>query len=553
MNSRAHPEETQLRLGLRGSMADLEGPYGLGRLTCADGGAARASLPSLACAVAAPPDGRRRRVCAGLPSLACAVAAPRRCGKKVSLLRLELRIAAVAFAAFGSCGQAPSRPPSATSRPAPIAVAEAARARDGRRLDGAVVYGIVPPLFGSPPLRAVTKALADLADLGVDVLWLSPVFESPRDDYGYAVTDYAHVRRAYGTAEDLHELVDEAHRQGMRVVLDFVPNHTSSEHPYFVDAEAHGQASPYFGFYARGADLKPTHDFDWINLPKLDYGNERVRRWMVGTTTRWIRDFRLDGFRMDAAWAVRDRAPALWMRWNAAIRREAPGALLVAEASARDPDYFAEGFDLAYDWAERPGAWAWQGLFEQPEHIPEGVWRDLGRAAGPTLRFLNNNDTGARFVTRHGADMTRVASAMLLTLPGVPCVFTGDERGAEYDPYSARVPFGAGSHPELRTWYRTFIALRHSHPALYRGEILPVSATGAPKVFAFVRRDLESGEVMLVALNFDAHPARVTLGLPPPAQGAAFADCLEGHAWRATAGASTLELPGWGVAVARAE
>jgi glycosidase len=426
---------------------------------------------------------------------------------------------------------------------------------DTGRLQAAVVYGVVPPLFGSPPLQAVADALPELEDLGVDVLWLSPIFEAPDDDYGYAVTDYSTVRRTYGKSDDLRRLVEEAHRRRMRVLLDFVPNHTSSKHPYFVDAEARGRASPYFAFYARDAADRPTHYFDWSWLPNLDYGREDVRRWMIDTTTRRIRDSQVDGFRMDVAWGVRQRAPGLWARWTGEIRRAAPGAILIAEASARDPSFLEEGFDAAYDWTEQVGTWAWQGLFDEPESLPGRVWNDVRAGpAGRTLRFLNNNDTGERFVSRHGPGMTRVASAMMLTIPGVPCLFTGDERGAEYDPYGTHAPLDAGSYPELRAWYRSLIALRHAHPSLYRGDMLPVAAEGAPHVFAYARRDGASGEVVLVALNFDAQPAHPILALPGELSGHARLDPMLGEgSWETRHGLLRADLPGWGVLLARME
>ncbi len=101
-------------------------------------------------------------------------------------------------------------------------------------------------------LKAITNRLDYLADLGVNALWLAPINVSPPDDYGYAVVDYFEPRHSYGTKEDFHRIVQEAHTHRMRVLMDFVPNHSSDQHPYYQDALKNKQNSPYWDFYDRG-------------------------------------------------------------------------------------------------------------------------------------------------------------------------------------------------------------------------------------------------------------------------------------------------------------
>ena len=165
-----------------------------------------------------------------------------------------------------------------------VAEASVRVVRDGARLvvrDGAarraeaadlgVVYGVHPPLYGTPGLRAVTRELVSLAELGVDVVWLSPPYAAPPGDFGYAVTDPFRLREEAGSEADLRALVEEGHRLGLRVVLDFVPNHTSDRHPWFLEAAASGPATHAYRFHERDAEGRPTHYFDWRNLPNLDY------------------------------------------------------------------------------------------------------------------------------------------------------------------------------------------------------------------------------------------------------------------------------------------
>src|SRR3954451_17652814 len=112
----------------------------------------------------------------------------------------------------------------------------------------AIVYGVIPPRFGSPPLQAVTGRLAYLAGLGVNAVWLSPIAACPPGDFGYAVVDELAVRPDYGDEDDLRTLVRCAHAEGIRVLLDLVPNHTSHLHPFFTDA-AQGPDSRHYDWY----------------------------------------------------------------------------------------------------------------------------------------------------------------------------------------------------------------------------------------------------------------------------------------------------------------
>jgi cyclomaltodextrinase / maltogenic alpha-amylase / neopullulanase len=428
-------------------------------------------------------------------------------------------------------------------------------------IDEAIVYGVVLGLSGNPPLEAVRQSLPELADLGVNVLWLSPIFESPPADFGYAVTDYFVVRPAYGTEGDLEALLAEAHRLGMRVLLDFVPNHTSSRHRYFEEAAALGARSRYFDFYARGRSGEPTHYFDWLDLPNLNYDSGEVRQWMFQATDHWLRRFRIDGFRVDAAWGIRQRAPDFLGRWVDEVRRINPDTLLIAEASARDPFYFESGFDAAYDWTEEVGKWAWEGLFDHPDTLAQRLEQELSASeagvaevtpAPRVLRFLDNNDTGERFLSRHGHGVTRAASALLLTLPGLPCLFSGEETGAEYEPYRASGPIAPGGDADLRAWYRTLVWLRRSHPSLYRGERVPVATSPGSRVISYVRHDAASGEAVLVALNFDGNAKRARLELPAEfASAAPLDDLLIDKTYGAVRGVVRIDLPAWGVTVAR--
>lgn len=422
-------------------------------------------------------------------------------------------------------------------------------------IDRSVAYGVLPPLFGRAGLPDVTAALDSLHDLGVDVLWLSPIFEAPPGDFGYAVTNFERVRSDYGTEADLATLVREAHRRDMRILLDLAANHTSAQHPWFVDAAARGKESPYYAYYARDAAGEATHYFDWTHLPNLDYEDPRVASYMRETARDWLVRVSIDGYRIDAAWGIRQRSPEYWPRFNADLRAARPDVFLLAEASARDPYYVTHGFDAAYDWTTELGVHAWKGVFDSTPGIAKrlhaAVLETQRSTPKPqrTWRFLNNNDTAERFITRHGEGMTRVATAALLTLPGIPCLYSFDEVGAEFLPYSELQPITT-DRPELRAFHRRWIALRRSHAALSGAGFTPlhVGEPGQPADDAYVYLRRDATKTLLIALNFSAEPTTLQLSLPPAAWNATRARDLGNPGARALAvesGRLTVQLGPW--------
>jgi cyclomaltodextrinase / maltogenic alpha-amylase / neopullulanase len=386
-------------------------------------------------------------------------------------------------------------------------------------VERAVVYGVVPAKFGDAGFRSVGAQLDDLADLGIDALWLPPLHPTPPGDFGYAVMDYFGVRADYGTEEDFRALIHAAHARSIRVLMDFVPNHTSAEHPWFRDALARGPASPTYAFYDRDPSGAPTHYFDWTHLPNLNYDHPEVRRTMLDAFASWVRGFDVDGFRVDAAWGVKQRRPDFWPVWRQELKRLKPGLLLLAEASARDPYYPANGFDAAYDWTDELGHWAWEEAFADgadPARITAGLRAALvAGTGGLVFRFLNNNDTGERFVARHGPALTRVAAALLLTLPGLPCLYTGDEIGAAYHPYRDPAPLDWDADPHrLRPYYRSLIELRRRLPSLHSRAWTLLDAEPAARVLAYARGGGGADPPALVLLNFGGEPVVARVAIP---------------------------------------
>ena len=381
-------------------------------------------------------------------------------------------------------------------------------------IDSAVIYAPIPQLWGNGGPKAVQRELPYLKKLGVDALWLWPPTSLRAAGEEYAITDYFEVDPSWGPESALKEMIDEAHKLGLYVLVDFVPNHMSSESPYFKDAEARGHLSPYWDFFDRKGG-EPTHYFDWDHLPNLNYKNPEVRTMIMEAMAHWVRDIGVDGFRVDVAWGVKRRRPSFWPDWRREMKRINPDLLLLAEASAVDPYYFSHGFDIAYDWTTELGDWAWGSAFEFPQEagaLLSSAITNGGKGYSKDaliLRFLNNNDTGVRFVDQHGPEVTRVAATLQFTLPGVLAMFAGDEIGASYEPYSNLTPIPWRDKHDLRPLYQRLIELKHGTPALNSRDV-DVLTVDTGSALAFVRPAVAGGDPILVVLNFGSK-ARVEI------------------------------------------
>nr|WP_246211298.1 alpha-amylase family glycosyl hydrolase [Phytoactinopolyspora alkaliphila] len=421
-----------------------------------------------------------------------------------------------------------------------------------RWIRDALVYGVLPARFGEPPLKSTIARLDYLSDLGVNTLWIAPATATIPRHAGYDVVDYFSIREDYGTEEDFRELVVQAHSRGMRVLMDVVPNHTSELHRYYQDALGRGRRSVHWHLYHRDRSGNATHYFDWVHLPNLDFGNPEVRTFVTEALSFWIREYDVDGYRVDAAWGIKERGPDFWPQLRRELKRIKPDVFLLAEASARDPYYAGNGFDAAYDWNHDLGHWAWEDVWVSPDGLVERLHAALtnngsGYPAGSLVfRFLNNNDTGERFVVRHGPGLTRVAAALMVTVPGIPGAYTGDEIGADYHPYAGTQPLGWDDDPfRLRAYYTGLFRLRQELQNLRTGGFARLEAEPQDKVYAYLRWSDDAVPVAVV-LNWHDEPVRANVTLPsrfPP--GTEVTDRLHGGRFTASDGVLMVDLPAY--------
>ena len=352
-----------------------------------------------------------------------------------------------------------------------------------------VIYQIYPRSFadgdgdGVGDLPGITARLGYVAGLGVDAVWLSPVFRSPMADFGYDISDYRDVDPLFGTLADLDDLVAEAHARGLRVILDLVPNHTSDEHPWFVESRS-SRDNPKRDWYVwrdpRPDGSEPNnwpsffggsaweldeasgqyylHLFD-VGQPDLNWRNPAVREAMYDVMRFWL-DRGIDGFRIDVLWLLvkdeqfADSPPVGPPEHELDVsRHDHPGfedrpethevvremrrlvdaydeRVLIGEIYLpleRLVRYYGEQLDgvhLPFNFGLVTGAGfgaaTIRRLIEAYEAaLPEGAWPNW---------VLGNHDI-SRIATRGGPGSVRVAQMLLLTLRGTPTCYYGDELG----------------------------------------------------------------------------------------------------------------------------
>jgi alpha-amylase len=453
----------------------------------------------------------------------------------------------------------------------------ASQASDWRR--GAVCYEVFVRSFydsdgdGVGDLNGLTQKLDYIndgapsaqRDLGARCIWLMPVAASP-SYHGYDATNYYRVDPEYGTNDDFKRFVREAHRRGIRVLVDMVLNHASNEHPYFKDASLN-PASPYRDWF-RWSAAKPEskgpwgqeawhrspvrdeyyYGVFWSGMPDLNYDNPAVREEAKKIATFWLRELGVDGFRLDAIpYLVEEGnrlagAPgthAFLREYAAHIRRVAPNAFTVGEVwdsvGAMLP-YYPDQLDAHFSFessdaiiaAVRTGSAKnlYRSFLRLQDTLPGDRWSP----------FLRNHDQ-TRTLTELGGDVARakLAATLLLTLPGLPFIYYGEEIGMtgnkpdprlrtpmhwrrgpaagfttgvpweplQPDSMTANVEAQEADPRSLLNLHRRLIHLRAENPALGAGELIPLTAS-SDAVAAHLRRDGE--RLVLVVANLGATP-----------------------------------------------
>jgi glycosidase len=401
---------------------------------------------------------------------------------------------------------------------------------------------------GEGDLTGMIDKLGYLADLGVTSIWLMPLAEGPTT-HGYAADGYFGVEKDYGSPEDLELLAATTKAFGMELVMDFVANHTSDQHPFFKAARANPQ-SPLRDWYSFNPDGTYRYAFGFFALPDNNQNNPMVRQNLMDVVD-WHFDRGIEHLRCDIAGFS---PPSFWKLMRRHVKARSHEALMLAELLPPMQEYFVQGFDMAYDndnFDKLHHAFGSGGDFDALDRSFEEATRFVERAGAERtrnmarqqevlfMRYIDNQDED-RFLLHAGGDLrkARAVATVLLTQPGVPMITYGNEVGiaelrgrypfALYDDDSDS--FVDGGLDALRTHYRKLIHMRRGNRGLSAQDsaldfapgntylrIASNNDDGGSNVFSFVR--FAFGQRFLVLSNrAESTPLGTSVRVFPPAQ-----------------------------------
>jgi glycosidase len=380
----------------------------------------------------------------------------------------------------------------------------------------AVIYQLNTRQF-SPEgtFRAAQTQLPRLRELGVDIIWLMPIHPigemNRKGTLGspYAVRDYFGVNPEFGTEADFRAFVDAAHAQGMRVILDWVANHTAWDNPL---------RTQHPDWYERtwDNDFRPTLWWDWSDIIDLDYRRPEVREYMTRAMTYWVREYGVDGYRADVAGMV---PVDFWDNVRSELNAIRPVFML---AEWEYPELHRRAFDASY-------AWEWHNAMHRIAQGHGDVgglfgWHSWDDGAWPheamRMLFTSNHDKNSWDGTEYelfGPALDNVRALTFISR-GIPLIYNGQEAGNdrrlaffERDP----IRWPATPHPHAAE-YRRLITFRDAHSALHNGRwgapMIPVVNSAPQRVFTFVRQNAEDKVFAIFNMSGEAQRVRFTDG-----------------------------------------
>ncbi len=422
---------------------------------------------------------------------------------KIAFLLKSAAAAACAFLAAGCCNSAKEATPY-TNVQHPEWTANA------------VIYEVnVRQYTPEGTFAAFDAHLPRLKELGVDILWFMPVHPigevERKGELGsyYSVKDYKGINPEFGTIEDFKNTVKKTHELGLKVIIDWVANHTSRDHEWIA-------AHPDW-FVMDSATGTPVAPFDWTDVAELNYDNADMREAMYDALRYWIDEIGIDGYRCDVAHEVPvDFWDDVWARIRADY-----GNKIFFLAETEEPALIVNAFDAYYGWENHAKmAELAQGKINAAEYR---AIREAHEGRFPfeaiEMNFTTNHDenswNGTEFEKM--GDAARQFAVLTFVEPGMPLIYSGQEVG-NHDrlEFFYRDPIVWNDAEGYTEFYKGLIAMRDAHPAMY------APAAGAPivyvdnncpeKVLSFTRNLADGSDGFLAVFNFSAEAVEVAVG-----------------------------------------
>lgn len=365
-------------------------------------------------------------------------------------------------------------------------------------------------------IRGITENLDYIRDLGFNCIYINPIFVAG-EYHKYDLIDYFHIDPCFGTDEDFRNLVSTCHALGMRVIIDGVFNHVGWHFFAFEDVIEKGEASAYKDWFyglqfpvrrpATGDDYPTYECFGYERMmPKTNTENPEVLHYFCNVGQYWVREFDIDGWRLDVASEIND---AFWRAFRAAVKEVKPDCLLIGEVWESAQHWLnGDMFDSTMNYDFRKHC---RRFFA--ERVIDAAQFD-GRVTNMRMRYklpvvycqlnlLDSHDV-SRFLSLCDNDIQRMKLAVLfqMTFVGIPSVFYGDEKGIDgllEEEYRHPMPWGTQADA-LEQFYRDAIRLRNENPELRKGDFRTVMAQAGSGAYCYCR-SLGSSSICVLLNN----------------------------------------------------
>lgn len=357
--------------------------------------------------------------------------------------------------------------------------------------------------------RAFEKEMPRLKNMGVKTLWFMPITpiaqKNKKGSLGspYAASDYISINPEFGTMDDFKHLVNEAHRLGFKVIIDWVANHTGWDHVWT-------KTNPEF-YLKENGDFKMASGMD--DIIELDHQNQEMRKAMIDAMKFWIEETDIDGFRCDlASWVTVD----FWKEARPEVEKIKP-LFWIGEFDELESPEYGKVFDASYSWK-----WMHRSAEfykdSQPIHELVDLLRKYSQIGDSSMRawFTSNHDENSWNGTEYEkyGDITKPMAIFSATWNGIPLLYSGQELpNLKRLEFFEKDPIEWTNHCEMADFYKTLLNLKSSNPALRGGDsnvvtyLLNTSAND--KIFAYIRKN--KWNEVLVVLNFSKENVEFTI------------------------------------------